>query len=269
MKKTLLSILLLTTSLIANWEDRWTEGVSCCICHQWHEAEKHFTNAIEQLGNDNTHPHVWVDRARLYEILGRDLEALEDLNVAFASPYLKDYDYERAILTRWGVYLRLGMEEEAAKDLEIFKKIHPIPELEIYERKVVIRNLSDCECANDALKNYVARVFCDTPDDVIIKNGVCIAKRKNTECGCGKKAPKPDKTATCREWCDDGAKAGDFFCGTTFQSIPCRASCVVAVETIKKVCYWCCAGGNFYGDCVKPFGDIVGQMGGICDPAWD
>lgn len=269
MKKTLFTLLLLTCSLFANWEDSWTEGVSCCICHQWHEAEKYFTDAIEQLGSDNTHPHVWVDRARLYEILSRDNDALADLNIAFSSPYLKDYDYERAVLTRWGVYLRLGMLEEAEKDLETFRRIHPMPEVEIYEKKVVIRNLEDCECANNMIKSYIAKVFCETPEDVVISNGVCIAKRKPTECGCIKKAPKKDKVADCREWCDDGAKAGDVFCGGTFPDMRCKVVCIVAVETIKKVCYWCCAGGNFYGDCVKPFGDIVSKMGGYCDPAWD
>jgi hypothetical protein len=166
--------------------------------------------------------------------------------------------------------MQLGMEVEAKEDMKEYHELYPSPELEVYESKIIIRNIPDCECSNNMLKKYIGTVFCDSEDDVIISNGICIAKRKaDCQCFVGHDRPPRDNRDSCREWCDDFATGGDLFCSRTFKTFPCQAACVATVQSIKKACHWCCNGGNFYGDCVEPFADILGKMGGFCDPAWD
>lgn len=280
MMKFLLALILLNSSLSAvGWQEHWTKGVENCISKNYPEAEKHFNLAIIQLEKVSNliHPHVYVDRARLFSLLNRDEEALSDLNIALESPLLDGDDRLRAVVTRLVTYYRLNMEEEAKTELEVFKSIYPIPKLEIYPDTVIIRNIPDCDCPKDLLKSFIANTFCESENDVKINNGICIAKRKADNCECNKSPDSDfssDKEAKntvsdCKYWCNKMQVAGNIFCARTFKFFRCQALCIATVELIKDGCYWCCSGGSFYKDCVKPFEDIVSKMGEGCDPSWD
>lgn len=291
MKRLIFLLAVVTNILNASWEEDWSNGVHCCVNQDYVSAEENFNKAIVQLefDKDISHPHVYVDRGRLYSFLGRDTEALLDLNIARESPFLHGDDKLRAVVTRLITYYRLNMIEESKVELEVFKSIYSCPKLEVYKDTVIIRNIPDCECTKNLLKAFVATSFCDSEDDVNISNGICIGKRK--VCNCVSDEDKNDQKedrledknesvkifhkasqssiSDCKWYCDKMQVAGNIFCAGTFKFFRCQAVCIATVELIKDGCYWCCDSGNMYKKCVKPFEDIVGHMGRGCDPAWD
>ncbi len=188
MIKIITSLILYSFSLLpaVSWQEEWTKGVEHCIAKEYLKAEENFNSAIKQLEEENnlSHPHVYVDRARLFSLLNRDEEALKDLNVAIESQLLKGDDRLRAVVTRLITFYRLNMEEEAKAELEVFKSIYPIPKLEVYKDCVVIRNIPECECSNELLKSFLVSTFCENEDDIKISNGICIAKRRTCEQNC-------------------------------------------------------------------------------------
>lgn len=283
MKKLMFCLLMITTNILsASWQENWSNAVECCSNQDYVNAEHNFNEAIAQLesAGDDSHPHVYVDRGRLFSLLGRNEEALEDLNIGRASPLLTGDDKLRAVVSRLVTYYRLNMFEESKPELQEFKSIYSCPKLEVYKDKVIIRNVPDCECAHGVIKAFVASSFCESEADVKIMNGICIAKRKACNCGCDK--TKNDPLAAnmriqspkayvndCRWYCDKMQVGSNLFCAGAFKFFRCQAICIATVEVIKDGCYWCCDTGNFYKNCVKPFEDIVGRMGQGCDPAWD
>jgi hypothetical protein len=282
MKKIVLFLLFAMTSVLnASWQEDWSNAVECCSNQDYVNAEANFTLAIDQLESEGNeiHPHVYVDRGRLYSLLGRNEEALRDLDIARTSPILQGDDKLRAVVSRLVTYYRLNMIEESKSELEVFKSIYSCPKLEVYKDTVIIRNVPDCECSHEILKNFVSS-FCESPDDVKITNGICIGKRKKCDCGCDKsnqammlskssiQSPQMN-VSDCKWYCDKMQVSGNIFCAGAFKFFRCQAICIATVEVIKDGCYWCCNSGNFYKKCIKPFEDIVGRMGQGCDQMWD
>ena len=111
-----------------NWQDDWTKAVTNCHEKNYQEAEINFNSAIRTLEKlkDNTHPHVYVDRARLYLLQERFKETLSDVNIAIKSKYLTGQDLQRALITRMMANLNLKKNDEALADLEQYKKASPI-----------------------------------------------------------------------------------------------------------------------------------------------
>lgn len=287
----LTACLILTSGAFAsNWEDDWTSAVECCATNDYFGAEKHFDKCIATLEseNDETHPHVYVDRARLYSLLDRYQEALADLNKAIPNKNLKENDLHRALVTRISAHLNLEMEDEALQDYYEFKKVNPnFPKIEYTKSRVIIRNVPDCTCYKAMAKAFlVSSEICEKEEDIqILDSGTIIAKRKKCNCGCDKmpkammkaaKKPQPapaptkeEQVQNCKYWCDKSALAGTAWCMKVFKKWHCQTGCVFAVDLIKDGCYWCCQDGNFYQRCVKPFEDILSRMATPCDPAWD
>lgn len=256
------------------WSSNWAKAVESCNNKQFLEAEVHFTQAIELMEKEGNldHPHIHVDRARLYSLLNRNEEALVDLNKAFDIGNLEGDDKLRAVVTRLITYYRLQMFTHAQEEVEVFKSIYSIPKLEVYKDLVIVRDVPDCDCARQIMKKFISEVFCDSEEDVqLLPSGICIAKRA-CDCKCNEKqllVPPPLASTECEWYCDKAAKAEDLFCAGSFKVFKCQAMCVGAVEFLKEGCYWCCREGGFYKRCVKPFENIVGAMGNTCDPEWD
>lgn len=298
MKKLLSALtvcLFLTSGAFAStWEDDWTSAVQCCVEKDYSGAESHFDKCIQTLESekDDSHPHVYVDRARLYSLLDRHEEALHDLNKAIPNKKLNQNDRHRALVTRISAHLNLQMEDEALEDYYEFKNTNPnFPKIEFTKTKVIIRNVPDCDCYKMMAKAFlVSSQICEKEEDIqILDSGMIIAKRKPCDCGCDKAqkmqmpkalmkaAGKPQKPAptqeeqvqNCKYWCDKSALAGTAWCMKVFKKWHCQTGCVFAVDLIKDGCYWCCKDGNFYQRCIKPFEDILSRMATPCDPAWD
>lgn len=282
MKRTVLFVCLLLTSVVqASWQDNWSNAVEFCHNKDYVNAENSFNLAITELEakEDVTHPHVYVDRARLFSLLNRDIEALRDVNVARASALLIGEDLLRAVVTRLCSYYRLNMTEEIESELKVLRSLSSIPKVEVYETKIIVRNIPDCECSKKMIKAYIASVFCESEDDVKFMNGILIGKRK--PCDCSKEVPEKkdllinSSAATetsinnCKWYCGKLQFSGNAFCMATFRGYKCQLLCLIAVEAIKDGCNWCCESGNFYGKCIKPFSDILAHMDPGCDPDWD
>lgn len=264
-------LLLISSSLSAAWEEAWTDAVTACHEKRYEDAKRLFTSAIDKLEDDPEHAHVYIDRGRLYLLLGENEKALSDIEKGLKGT-LKGDDKLRAIVSKVTVLYRLGQYDEAEECQKILLELQPAPRLEVYKSIVIIRNIPDCGCAHEILKRFVASTFCNSLEDVTIENGMCIAKRTKA---CPQENLKT-KTLTnhkalteCDYWCNRLHQTCSIFCTTKFQSFRCQAICIATVDTIAEGCHWCCKGGGFYKSCVKPFEDVVGSMGNVCDPAWD
>lgn len=273
----------------AHWKDRWSDAIIFCKEQKYVEAESCFNDAIvemEQIG-DIEHPYVYVDRARLYLLLDRNEEVLPDVDKAISSTYLTLNDRIRAVVTRLMARSRLNMEEEVLEDLNYFGEINKenMPKKEVTEKYIIIRNIPDCECYKNVMKcYYIHSGICKSKNDIqITDSGTCIIK-KSCDCGCmditltrscdacGKTLKADDNEALglqCKNWCNRSAVAGSAWCAKMFKRTWCQIACATAVYELQQACHWCCAEGNAYKKCIKPFEDILAAMGNVCDPVWD
>lgn len=285
-------IFMLITSNCFAWQDAWTKAVLSCKEENYQEAEKFFNAAIHEIetNNDQDHPFVYVDRARLYLLLDRNQEVLTDVDRALASNKLTSSDRIRAVVTRLMARSRLKMDQGVLEDLKYFAEVNKdrMPKTEVSDNYLIVRNIPECECYQRIMTNYyIQSGICNSEEDIeMTSSGICIVRRKaNSNCqspydegennrkcnACEIKAEKITRSSIldCQSWCDRMAIGGAGWCAKYFKSAWCQVACTTAVYEIQQGCYWCCETGNFYRKCVKPFEDIVGQMGNVCDPAWD
>lgn len=236
-----------------------------------------------ELTNDRKGVHVYVDRARLYLILGRYEEALIDLNKAISNPNLKKKELTRALVSRICAKSNLGITEGILEDLSSFAESQPtFPEIEFTEKHIIIRNVTDCECFRSIVSKFIIQAgYCKSINDIkMLDSGNWIIERVG-KCNCESnpqgfkdisiQAHTEQRPSSCHEWCDYFAIAGSAWCAKVFKRYDCQVGCLAAVEMIKKrICYPCCANGDFYKTCIKPFEDIVSYMDiAKCDPYWD
>jgi hypothetical protein len=282
--KLCLGIVLSIQTLSADWADHWIKAVQFCKDRIYVLAEQEFNLAIQDLESTQNidHPHVYVDRAKLYSLLERDQEALVDANKGLESPFLQANDILRARIARYNAFLRLDIIDSASNELGAIKKIYAFPEMEIFENTVIIRNVPDCECSQEIIKSAMTAYFCNKEEDIeFLPSGICIAKRtkqfpgqdESLHCECNKDAKfnlnMNANNDGCNWSCDKCATGGMLMCPKWFKVFKCQAICVAVVEALKEGCYWCCSNDGFYKNCIKPFEDIVGKVGNGCDPAWD
>lgn len=270
--------LIMAMSCFANsWENHWIKAVEYCGSQNYDAAETEFSLSIVFLENikDENHPHIWIDRARLYVLQGKYSEALLDLNKALISNNLKENDRIRGLVTRIMTYINLSMEEQALVDYDEFKRISPnFPKIEFTKERVIIRNMPDCKCYKAIVRSFLIESnICEKEADIqMLDSGICIVKRKPccSRFGTTTMMAVQNGGDDCKYWCDKLSLAGMAWCAKAFKRWDCQTSCIYAVDLIKDGCYWCCNGGNFYKKCVKPFEDIGAYMDTTkCDPYWD
>lgn len=289
----LATLMMSVSCYAAEWQSHWESAVEYCGGKNYEAAETEFNLAISSLEHsaDYSHPHVYVDRARLYLLQDRYTEALVDVNKALESKALKDHDRIRGLVTRIFTCSNLQMDDQVLADYDSFKSISTdFPKVEFTKDKVIIRNVPKSNCYKKLTKAFlVSTEICDSEDDIkFLDSGIMIAKRKeNQDCGCGcggakkqmnmmykgiaapKAAANQQNIDNCKWWCDKSALAGVAWCAKVFKAWHCQTGCIFAVDLIKDGCHWCCKDGSFYQKCIKPFEDIVSYMGQPCDPYWD
>lgn len=281
------SMLVTVGCFASEWQDHWESAVEYCGGKKYEAAETEFNLAIASLEHkqDDSHPHVYVDRARLYMLLDRHTEALVDLNKALASSKLKDHDRIRGLVTRIFTCSNLQMEDQVLADYDEFKSLSTdFPKVEFTKDKVIIRNVPKGNCYKKLTTAFlVGSEICENEADIkFLDSGIMIAKRKVCNCGCdkskemsmmakmgGPKAVNQQNVDNCKWYCDKAALAGVAWCAKVFKAWHCQTGCIFAVDLIKDGCHWCCKDGSFYQKCIKPFEDIVSYMGQPCDPYWD
>jgi tetratricopeptide (TPR) repeat protein len=270
-KLILLFVLILNMGFASDFLNTWTQAVENCDIANYEQAEIYFTKCINEATPEeiNTHPHIYVDRGRLYMLLDRYEEALEDINIALKNENLKNEDLYRALLSRISIFVKLERIEEALEDYE---RLSPIfPKIEHTEDTIIIRNIPDNEFYKKMVTNYyVSTGICKKESDIkILSSGIIIAKKNKCACGCGSVPYLNSKIDNCKEGCDTIAVMAGAWCGGYFKKKRCQVLCALAVNTIKNGCHWCCSTGSVYEKCIQPFNHILETMGNVCDPAWD
>lgn len=275
------------------WQEYWTKAVECCEEKKFEEAGCFFDLAIQYMEAEKVtdHPHVYIDRARLNLLLNQNEKSIQDLDKALSNEKIDCQEKLRALVSRFIVRSRLGMNQGAIEDLNAFGELKvDKPVIEKTEQKIIIRNIPDCDCYKKIMTCYfIHSGMCRSKKDIkILKSGIWLVDRA-ANCGCndqkeidsensicdacgavlGAKTGDNDSVGNCKVWCDRATVAGGTYCGRVFKSGWCQSFCAVAVYELQKGCYWCCENGDFYKRCVKPFENILAQMGEGCDPAWD
>lgn len=276
----MISITFSTFCFSSSWETHWIQAVEFCQQKNYTEAEKEFDLSIIALEymEDTFHYHVYIDRARLYILENRYVEALSDLNIALDSINLKETDRIRGLVSRIITCMNLNMYDQALSDFDEYKIISPyFPKIEFTKENIIIRNMPTCKCYKQLVSSFlICSGMCENPTDIkMLDSGICIAKRK--VCHCNSELKKEGEVSNgvedCRYWCDKMALAGLAWCAKAFKSWKCQSLCILAVDLLKDGCHWCCNEGSFYKKCIKPFEDIVKQMDKLqdehCDPYWD
>lgn len=273
--KIILGVIATLNCYADNWESHWTKAVEYCHKKNFDSADIEFSIAINELenSNDTNHPHIYVDRARLYILQNKFDKALVDINKALNSDLLTGSDRIRGIVTRMSACANLSMDDQVAMDYQEFKRLYPnFPKIEFTKDRLIIRNMPDCKCYKKVVRSFLLNSeLCENEEDIqMMKSGVCIAKIKKCSCGCKKNKTEKDGENTCKRWCDKMSVAGSSWCAKAFKNYYCQTTCLLTVDMIKDGCHWCCESGEFYKKCVKPFEDIVSQMDvSNCDPYWD
>jgi hypothetical protein len=277
MKRILLCLIGLCTSLFGGWEESWVQGIQACKNKEWDKAHEKFDEALAAPDvGENTY-HILVDKSRVYLYNDQNELALEYVEKGLKGGLQGD-DQIRAMVTKSSALSRLNRTDESIKVTEEMKGLVNFPKMEIYDNYVIMRNFPDCDCALKMIKKIMLHLFCESEDDITLECGILRCKRtKQSPCEGGQCSPpdfqgaiKPYRALTeCQWYCDRVYQAGINYCNHHFKSFRCNALCQVACEGLKSGCYWCCGSNGFYANCIKPFEDIVGSMGGVCDPAWD
>lgn len=274
------------------WKDDWLTAVNFCNDKDYENADLFFSQAIKMIesNGDVDHPHVYVDRGRLYLLLERYDEALADLDKAMECKNLSEVERRRALVSRIATKSHLKMDHGVLSDLNLFGESYA-PIVEHTKNKVYIRNVPDCECFRNILTCYfIHSGFCGSKNNVhMMKSGICIVDKDCNDgevvnesesqveriCdACGQTlgaitSPQCVVIDGCTSWCDANTIIATAWCSKVFKAPHCQAACYAAVYVIQKGCYWCCEGGNIYQKCLKPFERIVDYMQAPCDPYWD
>lgn len=268
----------LSFNIYADWRDIWADAVEKCHLRKFDEAVILFSQCIEEIESlkENKYPHVYVDRARVYLILERYQDALNDVNKAFESPLLCKKELARALVTRIAARSNLGITDGVVDDLSALNESSPdAPEIEFTKKHIIIKNVPDSECFKNIFSSFlIVSGYCQSEENIkMLSSGIWIVDRNENCAECNpfsnqEMVNQPPKA--CYDMCDHFAVAGSAFCAKTFKSWGCQLLCLNAVELIRKqICYPCCDSGDFWQKCVKPFEKILEHVGNRCDPAWD
>lgn len=282
MKKIFLAFFMLLSNTIYadSWQEYWVKAVENCETKNYKEAMHYFDASINWIVSkniDNAY-HVYVDRARLYLLLEGYEEALFDINLAIAGGKLSNIDMTRALVTRITALTNLNRNpQQRAQDTIDLEKYDPNrPTEEITPDHIILRNIPECSCYRKMMTTYfIGSGICEKESDIqILKSNIMIVKRKKcpkgVKCDCfNPKSGSMQAQENCEWYCDFTSNAGHAYCARTFKTGKCVAACCAAVDYIRKKCYWCCAGGEFYKNCIEPFEFILDYIKEPCDPYWD
>lgn len=249
-----------------DWREHWIDAVARCEEQNSIAAEWAFNKAIhlmEKTGDDS-HPYVYVDRARLYSANERYDEALADLNQALDSPHLKTFDRERALFTRMVVLYQMGRVDEGIQDLHDYQQIANLPHAEFSNDTILIRNIPDGESHQTYLKKaLVGTGLCESEADIQMYSGTCIARCR--PCGCERELS--NLTAQqCNRHCDQSTLSTMALIERTFKTWACKSMSVAVVSFLNDACHWCCSERNFYQRCISHFGNFLSYMDESCAP---
>lgn len=278
----ILTMLFSTHCFSSNTEFYWVKAMKYCNERNYEQGEIFFDLAVEEMEREHEeddYSFIYLNRGKLYSILGMYNESLRDLNKCLTYDSLYKYDRLKAVYARATVYYKLGMEEECAQDIRYFNEHYScLPQVKISNEYIIVRNIDTEECTEVMLKLLLRPLVSKDTDIEFLSSHTCIAKRKKCGPCCGNACQLPtvsrarvtpaDRIKGCKTWCDKVFNQSKYFC-LAFEKVGCQVVCAVVIEEMHKTCYWCCNEGNFYDKCVKPFENILEQMGKGCDPAFD
>lgn len=268
-----------------SWQENWSAAVFHCQQSHYAEAEGLFTAAIAELESlrDDAHPFVYVDRARLFLLLGRNEEVLSDIGKVIFSDHLTLNERIRAVVTRLMAHARLGMRKEVLADLRYFAEINEenMPFAEITDKHIIVRNIPDSKCYKEIMTcYYIHSGICKGVRNIHMANGIWVIDRatdfenEDKICeACGRlikvRNPKEIAYKECKGHCDRATYQATTWCSKSFKKTWCQVACVTAVYELQRNCHLCCRNENDYHTCIQPFEDILGAMDQICNPDWD
>jgi hypothetical protein len=187
---TLLMSLISFSCRADSWHANWAMAVAAYQVNDFEEARLYFDLAVEgmEAEGDLDHPHVYVDRAKLKILLNLPEESLSDLDKALANKTISNEEMIRALKSRSGARLSVGMDSGALQDLETLVAAEDNkPVVEYTDTQIIVSNLPNCHCYQDALTcRFIHAGLCLSKKDVtVLKSGICLIQKVHN-CGCTK-----------------------------------------------------------------------------------
>lgn len=194
----LMSFFLAFQGYADTWQDKWNDSLILLEKGAFEEAKLPLNEAISLLEEtqDESHPYVYIDRARLHLLLGNDLEVEKDLNHAFTSNQLSGKEKLRALVTKIILNGRFQRFETLSEDLFLFSTMVDMPSFEKVGTKLIFRDIPESEYYKKLISCYLVHTgqCYDIEEIQFFKPNRMIG---NTHCGCQKCIGEYAKTRIC------------------------------------------------------------------------
>jgi hypothetical protein len=168
--------------------------------------------------------------------------------------------------------LQLSLKTDMKKAQALYEKARSLDKnfpilVDLDDGSYLIKNINPDHLNEKLRKKHADDMLrfgiCDSDQDVVIESD-CLHVFPKT---CKKKVHK----ACDPEWCKDNCDSLAFGLGFTCNSLRarwCITSCMIAVESLRRACKYCCNDGGFVQRCLWPLADYFPRCD--CeDMEWD
>jgi hypothetical protein len=259
--------MLISSYLAADtWEQCWIAGIEDLHHENYISAENHLNATIRILEdkNDNDHPAIYMDRARLFQISHQFEHALSDIDKAISSGKLKNNELVKAVSMRVSARAQLGFSEGFENDIEFLAKNFEV-QVENTEKYLILRNLSKSHPFRKKMTSFfIDAGICTHEEDIKeLSSDVCIVNKTGKQIFDAVEFNRirfdPQVNLRCQAWCDANAIAAIPWC-VNYPEICLVNACNSAINQIQINCHTCCQNGFTQDVCSLPFGDILTVM---------
>lgn len=195
MKKIIILSLICFSSVCfaKNWQDSWSEAALLLEKGDFTQGKTLLDEAIAEMEETNDQrSYLYTDRARVNKILKNEIDALADVEKALSSNMLSTSEKIRALITK--ILLNANLNQDI--DLNDFKQLVNLPEMEVKDKQIIIRNTPNNIYYKKLMTCYLVHsaVCYDSGEFEWLKSGNLIAY---SHCGCPKCTAEYAKTREC------------------------------------------------------------------------
>jgi tetratricopeptide (TPR) repeat protein len=261
-----------------SWIALWQNGVELIRKDKKPAASIQLAKALELMSDDeiSKYPYVLLDKIELDGELKRFDRVLEKIDIVLASPNITELERMRCEFLKSHYYHHLGETDKVIEITNNYLDSSPLQmKVDIFDDYVIIRIILDSPCARHMIKHYYLNYGgCKSEDDIhfyqnlyIIKVKSCAVQRREREekeneqkikfpnlqayVPAGVSSQRQD-ISDCKYWCSRVAETAEL-AAEFIPVVPCKLAAKYFIKGCKQTCDNCCANGEFYRDCVKPF----------------
>lgn len=277
---------------IESWAEHYINGLKYSEQKNFELALEEFNSGIDDLLQEsdfleNEFVCFYIERAACYMRLKQYQDIIDDMTMVLAEYKMNNRDLETAYLNRAIAYGNLENLDMMRRDLTIYQQMTGMINLMPSRDYTIMRNVNQ---ARHIFKGVAdGMLFCgliESLDDVqLFGEETIVIKRKPyhacpcVEKGCGCGAPDPNNPFDnrnnpnngggqqqraeddCKSWCKYAVDIGVLWVEKRFARYSwCWGMGMSVLASMQDGCNYCCDGGNFYSNCIKPFENLCRNM---------